>query len=169
MKSIDKKDFMEIGTVSKTHGTKGEIKISTNCKIKFNKWAFLEIREKPVPFYIQLVSQTLPDEFILKLEGVDSLEQAQALLGLTALLPITKKKKHLNQSDILHYNLVDAKLGKLGKIERIDDLPNQKLLVVLYKNIEVLIPFVEDFIQSIDDETQTIYLNLPDGLIEIFE
>ncbi|MFN5544734.1 MAG: hypothetical protein ACK49O_05890, partial [Bacteroidota bacterium] len=53
MKSINRTDFIEIGTVQKVHGTKGEIKLALSKQVLLKKWAFLEFQGKPVPFYIE--------------------------------------------------------------------------------------------------------------------
>ena len=71
MKSIQKKDFIAAGTVAKTHGTQGELKLVTQIKIKLMKWAFLEIQGKPVPFYIERAQNTTLEEWLIKLKGID--------------------------------------------------------------------------------------------------
>lgn len=162
---------MVAGTVVKTHGTKGEVKVSTDIKVKLTEWAFLEIREKPVPFYIQHVNQTQPNEFLIKLHDIDSIEQAQELLNISVLVPKTKGKRKANR-DELNLNgflLVDINVGEIGEVVGIEELPQQTMLVTHYHEQQVMIPLVEAFIHDVDDEKEIIYLQLPEGFFEIYE
>lgn len=169
MKSINRKDFIEAGTIAKTHGTKGEIKVITTTKIKFTEWAFLQIREKPVPFYI--LSQHMPtaNEYHLLLQGINSLEEAQEYVGYTLLVQKSKSQKSSqNAFNLNGFLLVDNVIGTIGKIAAIEELPQQIMFVTHYKEKQVLIPMVEDFIADIDEEKEIIYLNLPEGFWDLY-
>lgn len=171
MKSIDKKDFIAAGTVAKTHGTKGELKIITDTKVKFTEWAFLEIREKPVPFYITRNQPAAANEYLLKLEGVDTLEQAQQYIGYQVMVAKSKgKRKPTEQAfDLNGFKLVDVNAGAIGEIAGIEELPKQTMMVTHYKDQQIMIPMVEDFIDSVDEKNEIIYLRLPDGFLELYD
>lgn len=162
---------MVAGTVVKTHGTKGEVKISTDIKVKLTEWAFLEIREKPVPFYIQHVNQTQPNEFLVTLQDVSTVEQAQELLSLSVLVPKTKgkRKASTNEFNLNGFMLIDVNVGEIGEVVGIEELPQQTMLVAHYKQQQIMIPLVEAFIHDVDEEKEIIYLSLPDGFLEIYE
>lgn len=162
---------MVAGTVVKTHGTKGELKVSTDIKVKLTEWAFLEIREKPVPFYIQQVNQTQPNEFLVKLQDVTTVEQAQELLGLSVLVPKTKGKRKADPGEfnLNGFMLVDVSLGEIGEVVATEELPQQTMLVTHYKQQQIMIPLVEAFIHDVDEDKEVIYLQLPEGFFEIYE
>jgi 16S rRNA processing protein RimM len=168
IKSIARKDFTAIGTIDKTHGTKGELRITLSSDRKLKEWAFLEIQGKPVPFYIQSVQPTFDDGAILKLRDIHLVEQAAPFVGRTLLLPIGKRKKNelLTEDDFTGFDLVDIHLGFIGKVEAIETFPNQLLIRTSYKGAEVYIPAVDAFIIEIDEQKQTIQLELPDGLLD---
>ena len=42
------------------------------------------------------------------------------------------------------------------------------MFVTHYKEKQVLIPMVEDFIADIDEEKEIIYLNLPEGFWDLY-
>ena len=44
----------------------------------------------------------------------------------------------------------------------------QDLMVIDFKGTELLIPFVENYIESIDNKKKEIHLHTPDGLIDLF-
>jgi 16S rRNA processing protein RimM len=169
MKSIARKDFTAAGTVDKTHGTKGDLVITFTSDKPIKEWAFLEIQGKPVPFYVEHVKPTFDEGAIIKLKDVNTVEQAQTYIGKTILMPIGKRKKAdvYAEDDFTGFILIDEKLGNIGIVEAIEEFPNQLLIRTTYKEQEVLIPAVEAFIQEINEAKRTIYLNLPEGLLDI--
>ncbi len=169
MKSIARKDFTAAGTVDKTHGTKGDLQITFTSNKPIKEWAFLEIQGKPVPFYVEQVKPTFDDAAIIKLQDVNSVEQAQAYIGRTLLLPIGKRKKAdiYAEDDFTGFILIDERLGNIGVVEGIEEYPNQLLIRTTYNEQEVLIPAVDAFIEEINETKQTIYLKLPEGLLDI--
>jgi 16S rRNA processing protein RimM len=169
MKSIARKDFTAAGVIDKTHGTKGDMRITLDSDTPIKEWAFLEIQGKPVPFYVEAIQHTFGDEAILKLQNVSSVEQASRYIGLTVLLPIGKrnKKKVYVEDDFTGYQLWDEKLGNIGVVEALEEFPNQLMISTTYNGAEVYIPAVEAFIEEVNEVTRTIHLNLPEGLLDI--
>jgi 16S rRNA processing protein RimM len=174
MKSIARKDFIAIGSIDKTHGTKGELRITITLEtyqakgLKLIKeWAFLEIQGKPVPFMVESVLPTFDDGALLKLKEINTIEKASQFVGYTLLMPKGKRKKGevYTEDDFTGFTLIDEKLGKIGEVESIEEFPNQLLIKTTYKGNEVLIPAVEAFIEEIDEAERVIYLKLPEGLI----
>lgn len=169
IKSIARKDFISAGVVEKTHGTQGEMRVSINIRKPKTEWAFLEIQGKPVPFYVQSLQFTFDDEAIIKLRDVDSIEKASFLIGSQLLIPKGKQRKRdLHQEDeFVGYKLIDETLGLIGTVEALEEYPNQILIRSRYQDQEVLIPAVEAFIKEINEAEQTIYLQLPEGLLSV--
>ncbi len=166
MKSIKRKDFIEVGSVIKTHGTQGELKVRLSQEVKFKEWAFLEIQGKPVPFKIVSVFGT-DDEPFLQFEGVCGPIEAEKLCGKMVLMPKRNMKRRNSHEDIEveGFALIDKKLGKIGVVVSLEEYPHQLLLRTTFKGEEVLIPAVDEFILEIDEQKQVIYLNLPEGLL----
>lgn len=169
MKSIARKDFISSGVIEKTHGTQGEMRVRLDIQKPITEWAFLEIQGKPVPFYAESFQFTFEDEALLKLKGVDSIEQASLYVGRQLLIPKGKKRKRdLHREDeFIGFKLQDEQLGFIGVVEALEEYPNQLLIRTRYQNEEVLIPAVEAFILEINESKQTIYLQLPEGLLSV--
>lgn len=169
MKSIARKDFIVAGTVDKTHGTKGDLRITLSIDKPFKEWAFLEIQGKPVPFYIESMQATFENGALIRLQDIDSMEKASAYVGYTLLASRGKRKKSevYAEDDFTGFKLVDEKLGDIGVVDALEEYPNQLLIRTQYKGEEVLIPAVEAFIREISEAERTIYLQLPEGLLEI--
>jgi 16S rRNA processing protein RimM len=173
VKSIDRKDFLLIGSVSRIHGTKGELKVRVEHAEDIvllspeKEWAFLEIRNKPVPFFIEAFKPTMEGEGILSLRNVNTVEEAEALAGLN----ILGLEKDLSEGgkpgkDLTGFMLVDKELGELGKIKGFEELPGQLLFMLDYNGKEILIPAVEDFITGINRKKKVVNLDLPEGLLD---
>ena len=109
----------------------------------------------------------------LKLQFEESIEPetARALLGLHCLVS-SEEFIVTPESDIdylIDYTIIDEPDRIVGKIDAIKDNPAHPLLVAhAGTEKEILIPFVEDFISSIDEDNKNIYMSLPQGLIEDF-
>lgn len=58
--------------------------------------------------------------------------------------------------------------GKIGKIIAIDDTTVNTVMTVSDGERDILIPLADDFIDHMDKETGTLYLRLPDGLLDIY-
>ncbi|MFA6260178.1 MAG: ribosome maturation factor RimM [Bacteroidia bacterium] len=167
MKSVNRKDFISVGSVIKIHGTRGEVKFNLDKKIPLNEWAFLEFQGKPVPFFVERHSGTA-DQPIVKLRGIDSPEMAQLLEGQDVLTPAGRgRKTSSREDDLTGYRLIDIKHGEIGIVQGLEEMPGQWMIQAIKEGKEFLIPYVDAFIQEIDDDAQSITLDLPDGFLEI--
>ncbi|OYU95026.1 MAG: hypothetical protein CFE21_12005 [Bacteroidetes bacterium B1(2017)] len=169
MKTIQRKDFVEVGSVVKVHGTKGELRCMLTREIDLKEWAFLEFRGKPVPFYIEGTKAESYEEIILKLRDIDSIEIAKGFIGKVLMLPKKQVKKDtsFDEFDILGYQIIDSVLGNLGEVEEIVEYPYQTLAKISRGEMPVLIPLVDGIVLEINDRKKTVLVKLPDGLLEI--
>ena len=55
----------------------------------------------------------------------------------------------------------------LGKIVSIDDSTENVLFEVEYNGRLLLIPAVDEFVCEIDEDNRKLYLNIPDGLLDL--
>ncbi|MCA0427111.1 MAG: hypothetical protein LCH37_06715 [Bacteroidetes bacterium] len=168
MKSINRNDFELVGTVVRTHGNFGELKIQLNQAIKFKKWAFLEIREKPVPFLVKSFRVTSPDQGLIQLIGPEDVTYWERFAGHSILVPRKKGKKAKAgfDEDLIGFLLIDEVAGELGRVEELLEMPMQLLIKTTYKNKELLIPAVEPLVSYVDPDAEEIGLNLPEGFLE---
>jgi len=56
---------------------------------------------------------------------------------------------------------------KIGRIENINSKLPQPVFEIIYDSRKVLIPIHEDLIKKIDKKNKIIYLDIPNGLLEI--
>jgi 16S rRNA processing protein RimM len=105
---------------------------------------------------------------ILNFKWVDSENYAKRLIGQNVFLlknEIIPNEEEVGPLNLENYFLFDDKLGKLGKIEKIDDYSGNIVFTIQYKNSELLIPFHEEILVSMNHVLKQITLKIPAGLI----
>ena len=66
----------------------------------------------------------------------------------------------------MSYAVVDEVVGQVGEVVDVVDNGAQQLVVVDGAFGEVLIPFVDAIVLSIDDERKTVATRMPSGLLD---
>mgnify|MGYP000988770433 FL=1 len=69
---------------------------------------------------------------------------------------------------LMGFTVVDSIQGELGIISNFFQKTGQDLLMMDYKEAEILIPVTDEVVTSVDITTKQIFTTLPDGLIEIY-
>ena len=69
--------------------------------------------------------------------------------------------------EFIGYQLIDKTLGPIGEIVDINDLTENVLFIVEHDGEEIMIPAADDLILDIDDENETILMDLPQGLVNM--
>lgn len=175
--------YILIGFTKKCYGVKGDLKIQIEDQhledfAKANA-IFLEIKGKHVPFFIEEIKSG--NELLLKLEDVDSKESANALTSKEIFLQshqILKDEERefepeeddtlaLEFEKYIGFNIIDNDLGEIGKIEEVIEFPQQEMAVILQDEKEILVPLHKDLIEKVEDKKQCIYMNLPEGLLDL--
>ena len=166
--------LVPIGFISKPHGFKGEVLIVMDqpvSDLKKIKWIFLEISGGPVPFLTERISFSR-NSAIVKFEDVNNESVAGELSGLRAFIEENKNTitiaGKIAEKNVEGYMVVDKKTGEIGKVDHVLEMAHQSLLAVIRDGKEILIPFQKPILQKTDREKKMIYVNLPEGLLDIF-
>lgn len=168
-------DNFYIGRIVKIHGFKGEVvlRLDTDIPEAYEQMEslFLQRAEAMIPFFIQRSS--LSGQFLrIKLEGVDTEEEARRLVRSEAYLPIEclpeLEEGQFYYHEITGYRVVDKTAGEIGTVKRVNDAPVQPLFEIDSHGKEILVPVVDDFIEKVDKKGRALYLNLPDGLLNLY-
>lgn len=170
---IKPQEVIKIGKVTKTHGVSGELSC-TFINAIFGEddapYLIADIDGIYVPFFIEEYRFKSDVTALIKFEDIDDTDSAKLLLGRELYFPM----KYITESDPLNYGegILGYKIysaGKLvGTIEGVDDsTANVLFSVKTMSGEEVLIPAVDDLVESIDDEKREIQMNLPEGLLDI--
>lgn len=172
---MELKDCFYIGYISKTRGLKGELQLFFEFEdykeLNFDV-IFIEIEKKLVPFFIEKSKIHDNSTAYIFMEDIDHIDQAQALVRKKVylsndLLP-ERDPNDFRLTDLKGFEVHDATHGMLGPIVEIHEYPQQHVAVVHYQEKEVLFPLSEDIITAITIEENSIEVQLPDGLIELY-
>jgi 16S rRNA processing protein RimM len=172
---MDIESCYQLGYVLKTHGVQGEVTFVLDVDepeiYSGLESVFIEINGKLVPFFIDNI-QVLKEKAIVRLEDVNSLQKAQNLVGNGLYLPLENlpelEADQFYYHEIVDYQVIDEKLGSLGKITNVYEMPHQDLIAMQYQGKEVLIPITDEIVTGIDNKKKELYVELPDGLLEIY-
>lgn len=164
-----------IGKISSTHGLDGRLSLNHNLpKNTFRKLShiFIEIRNRSyIPYFIEEQKEIAQDTVLLVLDETATVEEAKNLTGKNVYIEtelLQKLKPKGITTDLKGFKIADAQHGILGIIEDLFETPGQVLATIQYRGKEVIIPLIDATIQSIDIASQTIKVNLPEGLLDIY-
>jgi len=174
---IDLADCLVLGTLTKTHGIRGQVILRLN-NLNFEdiikmESVFIEIDGLPVPFFIDEFSEKNNESLILNLDDIHSEKQAKELIDNRVFVKsntIKKSKILLKQPDsYLGYKVVDKIYGELGIIDEVIEIRQNPLYKILKGKREILLPVQPEFIIKIDTKLKTILITTPPGLTELFD
>ncbi|NLI71106.1 MAG: 16S rRNA processing protein RimM [Bacteroidales bacterium] len=171
---ILKNEIFPIGQIMKLHGHHGEMTFSTTSNILDEvdvPFIILEPEGILVPFYIESIRMKTATTGSIKLERVDSEEQARDFTGQTIYLPNIYLDE-INTEEIevgyfVGFEIIDKDNGNIGHVTAIDDSTANTLFIVGNETNETLIPITDEFITEIDHEKKIIRLALPKGLLDL--
>lgn len=110
------------------------------------------------------------DRVIVKLEGVDSIEAAEALRGVE-LCVRRQDRLPLEEGEVYYSDLVGCELfdsGRpVGRITGWQEAPGSVLLTVRHGDRESLVPFVRAICTEVDLPNRRINAVLPVGLLDL--
>lgn len=154
--------YIEAGEIVTTHGVRGEVKVLSwldspeilcefnRCRISGREYVMDSVR----------VQKTCN---LVKLRGVDTMEDAQKLRGKTMEL----YREDISDELIFASELVDVEVyadgACIGKIKEVLDYPGNSVYVVQGER-EYLIPAVKEFILSTDLEKNQMQVKLLKGM-----
>lgn len=175
---ITREDCVKIGEVSKTHNLQGSVIISTDGDL-LEQYAdepvFLLLDGAPVPFFIAEDGLTVRNHssYIVKFDYVDSLTQAERLVGSEVLLErALLEEEEMDESDGDIYELIDFEVrdqisGQIGRVLDVADYSGNIVLTVLILEKEVLLPLSENFVSEVDFEHKYLQVQIPQELMEL--
>ena len=150
--------------VLKSWGAEGQVVLGLDADdprdLESEEPVFIEFDGLPVPFFIETV-EPKGGRFIVKFEDVDTLAEAEELVGRTASLEDGEEEE---EDSLIGLSVRDARSRKvIGPITAVDDYGGNVIITVDAAGQEVLLPLHEDLIVGIQDDVIT--LNIPDGLL----
>ena len=168
---IRKEEVYKIGKLGKVHGVKGEISFHFNDDV-FDRigadYLVLDIDDILVPFFMEEYRFKTDDNALMKFEGIDTQERARELTGCDVYFPRVLSEtdeENLSWAAIRGFELIDANTGKsAGRIASVDD---STINILFELEDGKLIPASEELITNVDTRKQQMFINLPEGILEL--
>lgn len=188
-------ELLRVARIGRAQGLKGEVTVrlyTDDPEWRFEPDSVLYSQDGETEYIVE-GSRTFKDRWILKLEGVDDRNAAEALNGVELYGEVDDAEDMLEADEWYPKDLIglEARLVEgnglglpagqvVGKVADVIDSPAQSLLkirltepVVTGQNSKgedvvektALVPFVEALVPDIDLEEQYLTLNPPGGLI----
>ena len=180
---MTREPLVVIGTVRKTHGHRGEIRLAIEPVFRevAAKSRFLFIGEdagRAVPYQ---VADRRGGEDIVALEGIDSKEAATALRGRAVML----RQSELGDVELprsaaaieeetaerfqkfVGFAVIDDEVGEVGAIAAVEAFPGQAMARVETESTEHLVPLTAELIKGVDFTKKIVFMRLPEGLLEL--
>lgn len=164
-----------IGYITKTKGLKGEVQLYFEYdapELLDLDVVFAEINGKMVPFFVSTYKLQNNSTGYFYFDDIDHIDKAQPLLRKKIYIPLTKvperEDEDFHYTDLKGFLVSDQTHGELGEILEVNEYPQQFVATVSYQEKEVLFPLNEDMIIEIDEEEQTLLIDLPDGLLDLY-
>jgi 16S rRNA processing protein RimM len=169
-------EYFKIGKLVTTFGLKGEVVLKHNLgkktSLKGLPAIFIEERKESfIPWFVESTKIKSEEEIYVKLESINTREQAIKLTQKEVWLPEGDFKKFSSKSspiNLLGYEIVEENKS-LGKILEVIEQPHQLLCRIDLNGKEALIPLHEETIIKLDKKKQQVIVSLPPGLLEIYQ
>lgn len=167
--------YFKIGKLAASTGLKGELVLQHNLgkrtTLKGLEAIFLEEKKDSfIPYFLQYGKIRNENETVVKIEGIDVVESARKLTPKEVWLSEADFKKFAAGSSpisLLGFNVINEE-EDLGEILEVIEQPHQVLCTILLNGKEALIPIHEESLERVDKKNRKVYVNLPDGLLDIY-
>jgi len=168
-------NYFKIGKLATTFGLEGQLILEHNLgkktSLKGLENIFIEETINSfLPYFIESAKIKNHKEVYVKLEGIASKEEARKFV---------KKEVWLLENDFKKFSASAAPISllgfmvindddELGEVVEVIEQPHQVLCKIILNGKEALIPVHEDSLEKIDKKNRKLFLNLPDGLLDIY-
>ena len=171
-----KEDCFYLGKIVTKYSFKGQviIKLDTDEPELYKEMesVYVNLGNNLVPFFIEKSSLHKGNQLRVQFEDVYSEEEADSILKSEIYLPLDLLPKLDGDKfyfhEVIGFTVIDASFGEVGTIVHINDKAAQPLFEIDREGKEIFIPMIDDFIKKVDRENNTIEVETPEGLIELY-
>ena len=158
--------MIAVAQVLKSNGTDGELLLGFNGfgpeDIDLKEPVFIEFDGLPVPFFIESLSER-GNRALVRLTGIHNLADADEVTGRKVFIEYAEEEA--GNGSVAGWTLLDGDGTLVGTVDGYEDIPGNTLLWVDTEKGQVLIPFHEDLVLSMDEASKTLRMTIPSGLL----
>ena len=168
-----KQEYFEIGQIVNTFGIKGIVKVNpfTDDISQFEKLKSILVDKKSKLLEMQIEEvKYSKNQILLKLKGIDTIEEAEKYRNCYLKLPREKAKKLPKDTyfiaDLIGLKVYTDEGNLLGTLEDIYNSGASDIYVVKDElGKQILLPAIKDVIKQIDLEEEKVIVHLIKGLV----
>ncbi len=165
-----------IGIARKVRGSKGDLKIESMSDFpeRFRTLEEVLVRRPNAAEAVKMKiekSESVNNYAVMKLKGVNSYDDAAALVGSEILVPesqrVTPPHGTYFVDSLIGMNVVDTAGAAVGIVEDVLSNLNQSILLIsMPDGTEFNLPFVGAFVKEVDEGKKEIRVELIEGIVE---
>ncbi|MFD3512204.1 ribosome maturation factor RimM [Streptomyces sp. NPDC058657] len=164
-----------VARIGRAHGIKGEVTVEVRTdepELRLGPGTVLTTDPAGVGPLTVETGRVHSGRLLLRFEGVKDRTGAEALRNTLLISDVDPEERPEDPEEFYDHQLVDLDVvladgTEIGRITEITHLPSQDLFIVEREDgSEVMIPFVEEIVLSIDLEEQRAVIDPPPGLID---
>lgn len=168
-----KQEYFEIGQIVNTFGIKGTFKVNafTDDPLEFEKLKTILIEKNKRLLEFEIEEAKLhKNQVLLKLKGINDINEAEKYKGCYIKLPREKAKKLPENTyfiaDLIGIEVFTDNGELLGKVDDIYNSGSADIYVIKNElGKQILLPGIKEVIKEIDVDNEKIIVHLIDGLI----
>jgi len=173
---MTKEECFYLGRIVSKFSFKGEvlIKLDTDEPETYLEMesVFVDYDNNLVPFFIEKSSLQKSNLLRVKFEEVDTEEDADDLMKCDLYLPLNMlpelDEDQFYYHEIIGYTVEDANYGTVGVLTGVNDTTSQALFEIEKDGKQILIPMNDQFLQKVDKKNKKIFVETPEGLIDLY-
>jgi len=158
-------EYIVIGKITRTHGLFGNVKVFplTNVREVFSNLKQVFIKDEARNGIYRVTVQRLKKvgkEYLLKIEGIDSLEKAKKIVGLQLAIRLEDLPK-LKTNEYYFYQLLNVEVydvhgRRLGKVVDIIETGSNDVAVVKSDSAEILVPMTKECVVEFEPQKKLV-------------
>jgi len=164
--------FLEIGRIIKPHGLKGSLKVLSYLESDdlsaFSDKLLIKLADDETAFYSLKSLKIRGRCCYLEIEGIESIEQAESLVGCSVLIHVDKfaplPEGEYYWQELIGLEVITEEGRFLGKLERIFPTGSNDVYVCGRGEKEILLPAIAEVVRKIDLEKGMMVVRLLEGL-----
>lgn len=164
-----------VGRVARAHGNKGQVIVNPDTDFpreRFAEGSLLVVEQAGLTVERRIESVRFQQgRPIVKLAGVETMNDAEALAGAELKLPASAlaalPANTYYRHDLVGCEVKDTRGHAIGRVTGVEGPMERSRLVVESDRGELLIPMVEGIVVGVDLDARSIVVDLPQGLIEL--
>ena len=170
-------ELLLVGRIARAHGNKGQVIVNPESDFAHdrfvvgNELVVEEVQGRRTTTRRITAVRFQDGRPIVALDGVDSMNDAEALAGAELKMPAEAlgalPANTFYRHDLVGCEVKDTAGHAIGRVTGVEGPMEQSRLVVAGAKGELLIPMAEGICVSVDTAAKTIVVNPPDGLMDV--